>query len=86
MAEVTFGVDNMSELIELLDRLDTMNFSEIEVEVEGISLKVKREPKATKTMDRNPQHMLEEFGGFSPAKEVKAPGLASAGQVKYARD
>ena len=76
----------MSDLIEILDKLETMNFSEIEVEVEGVSVKVKRTPKVVSKPDRASQHMLEEFGGFSTAKEVKAPGLASSGQVKYARD
>ena len=76
----------MSDLIEILDKLETMNFSEIELEVEGISVKVKRTPKVVSKPDRASKHMLEEFGGFSTAKEVKAPGLASAGQVKYARD
>jgi len=76
----------MSDLIEILEKLDTMNFSEIEVEQEGMSIKIKRQPKAVKQVTRNSPNALDEFGGFSTAREVKDPGLASHGQVKYARD
>lgn len=76
----------MIEVEELLDKVDKMSFTEIEVEVEGISIKMKREPKEAKTAVRSTQNVIEEFGGFATAKEVKAPGLASNGQVKYARD
>ena len=76
----------MKELHELLEKVDRLSFTELEVEVEGISIKMKREPKEAKTAVRNTQNVIEEFGGFATAKEVKAPGLASHGQVKYARD
>ena len=76
----------MSELMDLLDRLETMDFSEVEVEVEGITIKVKRAPKVVSKSSRSQPQSIEEFGGFTPAKEVKAPGLASSGQVKYSRD
>ena len=76
----------MSIVLEILEKLETMDFSEVEVEQEGVSIKIKRQPKAVKQVSRNTPTALDEFGGFSTAKEVKAPGLASAGQVKYARD
>ena len=76
----------MSNLIEILEKLDTMNFSEIEVEHDGMSVKIKRQPKAVKQVTRNSPNAIDEFGGFSTAREVKDPGLASHGQVKYARD
>jgi len=76
----------MTDLIQVLEKIDTMNFSEIEVEQEGIVVRVKRQPKAVKQNNRVSPNALDEFGGFSTAKEVKAPGLASSGQVKYARD
>ena len=76
----------MSEILELLDKVNGMSFSEIEIEVEGINLKIKRQLKEAKAVLRNSPNSIEEFGGFSTAKEVKAPGLASSGQVKYARD
>jgi hypothetical protein len=76
----------MSIVLEILEKLETMDFSEIEVEQEGVSIKMKRQPKAVKQVSRSTSTSLDEFGGFATAKEVKEPGLASHGQVKYARD
>lgn len=76
----------MSIVLEILEKLETMDFSEIEVEQEGVSIKMKRQPKTVKQVSRNTSTALDEFGGFATAKEVKEPGLASHGQVKYARD
>tara|TARA_B100000902_G_C26581994_1_gene561632 strand:+ start:139 stop:549 length:411 start_codon:yes stop_codon:yes gene_type:complete len=76
----------MSIVLEILEKLEGMQFVEIEVEQEGVSIKMKRQPKAVKQVSRNTSTALDEFGGFATAKEVKEPGLASHGQVKYARD
>lgn len=86
----------MTDLLELLDKLETMVFAEIEIEektteTEGFTLKISRATKATKMIGAtnkhaSSNHSIEEFGGFTTAKEVKEPGLASHGQVKYAKD
>lgn len=76
----------MKNILEVLDKINEMSFDELEIEGEGFSLKVKRQPKIITSPNRHSNAPLEEFGGFSTAKDVKEPGLASHGQVKYARD
>jgi len=76
----------MKKILELLDKVNEMSFDEIEIDAEGITVKVKRQPKVAPSQSRHSPNPLDEFGGFSIAKEAKEPGLASHGQVKYARD
>ena len=76
----------MKDMIKLLDKVDNMSFDEMVIEAEGFTIKVKRQPKVVTSPNRTTANPLEEFGGFATAKEVKEPGLASHGQVKYARD
>jgi len=76
----------MKKILELLDKVNEMSFDEIEIDAEGIMVKVKRQPKVITSQSRQSSNPLDEFGGFATAKEVKDPGLASHGQVKYARD
>ena len=40
----------MSEILELLDKVNGMSFSEIEIEAEGITLKIKRQAKEAKAV------------------------------------
>ena len=77
----------MSEILELLDKVNGMSFTEIEIEAEGITLKIKRQAKEAKAVLRNSPNTIEEFGGFSTPKKLRQFRLAvSSGQVKYARD
>ena len=74
----------MTDLIELLGKLNDMKFESIEIEEGELRVSIKRSVKKAKVETRAP--MLEDLGGFTIGAEVKEPGLASHGQVKYARD
>lgn len=75
----------MTELLELLDKLNEMAFESIEVEEGDLRVSIKRTIKVTKVA-RQASPSIEELGGFTSASQVKEPGMASHGQVKYARD
>ena len=57
--------------------MNGMSFTEIEIEAEGITLKIKRQAKEAKRFEKQ-SNSIEEFGGFSQLKKSKHQGLRQA--------
>ena len=72
----------MMDILEVIDRLKDLDYDEIEIEGPDFKLALKR----SKPVQYEAPASIAQMGGFTKAKNTKAPGLASDGQVKYCRD
>jgi len=72
----------MMDILEVIDRLKDLDYDEIEIEGPDFKLALKR----SKPAQYEAPASIAQMGGFTKAKNTKAPGLASDGQVKYCRD
>lgn len=70
------------DILEVIDRLNNLDYDEVNFEGPDFKLSLKR----SRRVNQEPTASIAQMGGFTKAKNTKAPGLASDGQVKYCRD
>jgi len=72
------------DILAVIEKLKELDYDEIEIDGPDFKLSLKRRPSSSQATYEQP--MVFPMDGFTSAKQVKAPGLASHGQVKYCRD
>jgi hypothetical protein len=73
------------DILEVIEKLKELDYDEVEIDSPDFKLSLRRRPQQQVDSPSMAFASLP-MDGFTTAKRVKAPGLASDGQVKYCRD